>query len=398
MNINLGRVLGRVLRGRVLRYGLAVVALAAGVRLVPHWWCERGAVDWYRGGELPRALGRGTARWIAEDLSEQDFTTGHSKYDGEWLFATYMMAGMGFGQLALSDPGRRQEHLRLLDRCVERLISPQLRRFDALAWGDDPLESLARDDKDHAAYLGYLNLLLSLQRRLDPGRARHARLNDRVTRALVRRLEASPLLLLRSYPAEVFPVDNAAVVGSIGLHDRATGADHSRLLERWASRLSQRAVDRASGLLFQQVHHRSGAGADAPRASGTALAVYFLSFSHPRLSAALYQALRTRQADTLLGFGVVREYGPGHAGCGDIDSGPVVLGYGVSATGFSLGASRIHGDEATFRRLFGTLHLFGAPVRRGDRLELVTGGPLGNALMLAMLTAPRPVNQTEQPR
>ncbi len=230
-------------------------------------------------------------------------------------------------------------------------------------------------------------MLLSQGRLLGQMSTRHAQLNDRVTRALVRRLRRSRLLQLQSYPSEVFPVDNAAVVGSIGLHDRAVGADHARLLARWGRHLRERAVDPVSGLLHQQLDPRTGAPGDVPRGSGTALAVYFLSFSHPRLSKELYRALRTNQATTLLGFGVVREYGPGHWGWGDIDSGPVLLGYGVSATGFALGASRIHGDEAYFKRLASTLHLFGAPVSSGDSLEFVTGGPLGNALMLAMLTA-----------
>jgi hypothetical protein len=335
------------------------------------------------------ALGRGVERWINEDLSEQDFATGDSKFDGEWLFATYMMAGMGFGQLAraTNNSDERRRYARLMDRCIERLISRRLRRFDAQAWGEDALDTLDRDGRDHAAYLGYLNLLLGHRRLLRRMSAKHAQLNDHITRALARRLGRSRLLQLQSYPSEVYPVDNAAVVGSIGLYDRAAGTDHSGLLARWGRHLRRRAVDPASGLLHQQLHPRTGAPGDAPRGSGTALAVYFLSFSHPRLSKELYVALRTSQATTLLGFGVVREYGPGHSGWGDIDSGPVVLGYGVSATGFAVGASRIHGDEAYFERLATTLHLFGAPVNSGNSLEFVTGGPLGNALMLAMLTA-----------
>ena len=380
---------GRVLK--LLRLWLTLAALLVGVQFVPQWWCRWRASAWSAGHA---ALGRGVERWINEDLSEQDFATGDSKFDGEWLFATYMMAGMGFGQLARATPcaEEKRRYTRLMDRCIERLTSRQLRRFDAEAWGEDALETLDRDGRDHAAYLGYLNVLISHRRLLGPMSTKHAQLNDRVTRALVRRLRRSRLLQLQSYPSEVFPVDNAAVVGSIGLYDRAVGADHSRLLARWGRQLRRRAVDPESGLLRQQLDPRTGAPGDVPRGSGTALAVYFLSFSDPRLSRELYRALRTNQASTLLGFGVVREYGPGHGGWGDIDSGPVLLGYGVSATGFALGASRIHGDQAYFKRLASTLHLLGAPVRSGDSLEFVTGGPLGNALMLAMLTArPEPV-------
>jgi len=84
---------------------------------------------------------------------------------------------------------------------------------------------------------------------------------------------------------------------------------------------------------------------------------------------------------------MVREYPHGHSGSGDIDSGPVILGYGVSATGFALGPARIHGDQALFGRLLRTAVLFGAPLQRKDTLEFVSGGPLGNAILFAMLTA-----------
>jgi len=120
------------------------------------------------------------------------------------------------------------------------MLSPELRGFDREAWGSDPLQSLSVDrGADHVAYLGYLNLLLGLERVLAP-KTRHAALNDRITSALVRRLERAPLLLLQSYPREVYPVDNCAVAGSIALRDRATGSDHSVLLDRWSRRLRER--------------------------------------------------------------------------------------------------------------------------------------------------------------
>ena len=111
---------------------------------------------------------------------------------------------------------------------------------------------------------------------------------------------------------------------------------------------------------------------------------------------------------TTLGFGATREYPPGQPGSGDVDSGPVVLGASVSATGFTLAASRIHGDRTTFTRTWATAYLFGAPVdravsREGDdeagEAEVASaarnfglGGPLGDGLMFALLTA-RPADR-----
>ena len=84
----------------------------------------------------------------------------------------------------------------------------------------------------------------------------------------------------------------------------------------------------------------------------------------------------------------VDEYPAGSAGGrGDIDSGPLIFGISPSGTGFSIAGSRVFGDRELFVRLTRTANLIGTPVSRGDRRLFVTGGPLGNAIMLAMLTA-----------
>ncbi|HKP59751.1 MAG TPA: hypothetical protein VJV78_23670 [Polyangiales bacterium] len=68
--------------------------------------------------------------------------------------------------------------------------------------------------------------------------------------------------------------------------------------------------------------------------------------------------------------------------------GPLLFRYSISATGFSLGSARA-GDSQHFASVFRTANLFGA-LRGNDRgLGFAAGGPLGNAIMLAMLSAPR---------
>ncbi|MBI2390441.1 MAG: hypothetical protein HYV09_12700 [Deltaproteobacteria bacterium] len=90
---------------------------------------------------------------------------------------------------------------------------------------------------------------------------------------------------------------------------------------------------------------------------------------------------------TFLGFSAIREYAEGHRGAGDVDSGPVVLGVSVAATGFALAPARAHGRRAEFERIFRTTALFGVPIDRGGRRRFLTGGAIGNALLLALLTS-----------
>lgn len=144
-------------------------------------------------------------------------------------------------------------------------------------------------------------------------------------------------------------------------------------------------TDASSDLLFQRFG-ADGRPHDAPRGSGTASAAYFVGFVDRAVAERLSDAL-WRQESTFFGFGAIREYADGHEGSGDIDSGPVLLGVSVSATGFALGPARAFGRSDVFERIYRTADLFGLPDRARGRMSFATGGPIGNALLFAMLTS-----------
>jgi hypothetical protein len=120
------------------------------------------------------------------------------------------------------------------------------------------------------------------------------------------------------------------------------------------------------------------------------VAAYFLSFASPRLSHRLYAALLGRGWVSGLGFGAIRERLPGEGGAWDVNAGPELFGVSTGATGFGLGAARVHRDRQLFVELCRTAHLVGVPVDGSDGTRFAVGGVLGNALILAMLTARPP--------
>jgi hypothetical protein len=128
---------------------------------------------------------------------------------------------------------------------------------------------------------------------------------------------------------------------------------------------------------------------DGPRASGTALAAYFLSFADEEQARSLHQSLEASVGGSVLGFGAIAEYPDGRGGVGDVDSGPLIAGYSISGTGFALSSARRYGSADRFAALWATTRLFGLPRERDGRLRFVLGGPLGDAIVFAMLTAPR---------
>jgi len=366
---------------------------------VPHIWCGRGAEDWYRGDKQTQIrLARSVEAWANKDLQQDQFHTGSSEFNGEWLLMTYQFAGLGFGQTARKHPELRAQYAYMMQRCSARLLEPDARMFDSAAWTEDALKSL-KGSHGHAGFLGYTNTLLSYERWLNSeggtsdktARTRVASddaVNDSITEALLRRLSASSTGLIETYPGEMYPVDNCVGVASIALHGRATGRDYSAFISKWCANLRKRYVDPKSGMLYQSVDPETGAPVGAPRASGTLFSAYFLSFVDAQLSKDLFAAVQRNQVTHVAGFGAICEYPAGYIGeLGDIDSGPVVFGLSTSGTAFALAGARIHGDEALFRDIYSTLYLVGTPIDRGDRENFLIGGPLGDALLFALMTA-----------
>jgi hypothetical protein len=354
--------------------------------IIPRCWCGRGADALFKGKlSAQEPLAREIINMVEEGVDSSDFNTGSDDVNGEWAWTTYQMVAMGLCQMVIEHPEKKAEYLPVIDGCIERLQSREMNEFVKKKYGSYGLESL--DTNQGHAYLGYFNLVLGLRRMIEPDN-RYTGLHDKLTHALARRLGRSPHLMIESFPRRIFTVDVASVFGSIGLHRRVTGdGRHAELLDKWSKTLGERYIDPESGLVYQNVKRVSGKPAGRPRGSGTALAVYFIAFADRDLAHRLYWNLRDKHRATLIGFGGAHEYPRGVSGLGDFKSGPVAMGIGVTATGFSASGARIFHDPGFYGEIYRTVHLFGAPINRGGRKKYVAGGPAGNAIMFAMFTA-----------
>lgn len=357
------------------------------------------------GDELADGLAIGVGDWLDASIHADQFHTASPLFDEEWMFGTWMMAAVGFGQHAAANPDARAADLLRMEACLDVLVGEDGTRFEKRKWGVSPLADLDDPARGHAAWLGYANLALAVHHEvvLSEGRPdRFADLHDRVSDALVARLKSE---IIETYPGEAYPVDNAAGFGSLGLASR-TAADPERalVLSRATEAASRRLVASwrapGTGLLLQWIHPGGAAKASGPgRGSGTFLASWFLSFGSPSAAHALYRAGRDYLYEPLGPLGAMREYPFGDDGAGDIDSGPLIFGRGVSATAFAIGAARANGDADTARALLRTATLFGAPsedpsgaIHFRSAGAAMCGaescGALGDAILFAMVTTP----------
>lgn len=373
------------------RFALALACLALTIAVVPRWLCGCAGGPLYEGDLAAQdALARSLSAHVMEHVRSAPgatfYTTGMARFDGQASLAVYQMTILGLGQIVLEHPEKRDEYLPVMRAAADRLVDPATLRYAAAVYGEHACVRM--DPSEGHAYAGYINIALGMLRLLDP-QTPHARLHDRLTAELASRLFRSPTGLFETYPGETWPPDVAVVAGSIGLHAKTTGADVQRDMDAWAERFARCAIH-SSGYLIQRVRSGTCEPADAPRGSGTALASYVIGFSHPGLSRRLHDAIAEHGRVSLAGLGGVREYAEGFHGPGDTNAGPILFGASVGATGFGLGAARMNGDRDLYGALYRSAHLFGIPIGTAEGQTFALGGVLGNALLLAMLTARAP--------
>jgi hypothetical protein len=368
-----------------LRFVPWICALAA-TRLLTPWWCGWGASAWLKSDAEP--AGELASDLIAFEANDDRARAAPApdRFSGEWALVTHQMIALGVAQLCLAHPEERARLAPEVTRAALKSFLPEMRGFGTSAWGGEDAMASLGSEHGHA-YLSYAALAVGMARLVDPAfPPAEAKRHDALIAAYERRLLASPTGLIETYPGEAYPTDTAAVAASIAVHGRVTGTDHTRVLSRWADLVERVQIDDTSRLVVQRMGARDGARHDAPRGSGTALAAYFAGFASRRVARRLAEGLFRHEA-TFWGFGAIREYAEGHTGVGDIDSGPVLLGVSVSATGFALAPARALGYRDSFLRLYRTTDLFGAPRSSGGTTRFLTGGPIGNALLLAFLTS-----------
>ncbi|MGY4766936.1 hypothetical protein ACXC9Q_08460 [Kribbella sp. CWNU-51] len=194
---------------------------------------------------------------------------------------------------------------------------------------------------------------------------------------------------LQSYPGQAWPVDSAVAIASLRLYDELVAPRFGRIATNWVAAVKTK-LDPATGLLPHQVAPEP-IGA---RASSQGMIQRFLVDIDPVFARAQYELFRDK---FVTGVGV-REYPKGVGGKGDVDSGPLILGLGLSASVVTMGAARVQHDPLADRL-----------AREGDLLGLPLSGlktkrylfgtlPIGDAFLAWSASARPLVADDDQPK
>lgn len=169
-------------------------------------------------------------------------------------------------------------------------------------------------------------------------------LRDQVE-SLAKELDESPHGLLDDYPSECYLMDIVGAIAIIRRADAVLGTDHSGFVKRSIRGFTGDLAD-STGLPVYSAVSKSGQGIDRSRGCGDSFILIFAPELWPETAKqwyANYDEHFWQQCWLFAGFREFPKDVTDRNWYMDVDSGPVIAGYGVAASAFGVGAARANG-------------------------------------------------------
>jgi hypothetical protein len=276
--------------------------------------------------------------------------------------ALYGLACCGLAEAERGDAAVHDMALREAKWAYVRLQDAEIReRFPASA------------ELPHGVFFaGWSNVLLARIIEVEgPGPERPITvLFDRRSAELAGAFANSPSPFLESYPGQAWPADATVAMASLSLHAELRGPAHAPVIARWLEQAAQRTD--TNGFIPHAWDPITDREWQSARGSSQSLINSFLPTIDSAFAAGQFALYRRHFFMERCGLPVVREHPHGVHGRGDVDSGPVILGVGSSATIVAAGACRANGDLFRAREFGCTTDALGFP-KGGDRRHYIFG-------------------------
>jgi hypothetical protein len=307
--------------------------------------------------------------------------------NAEWDFMGRSYLVWSLANMALRDPASKPLYLRTMDQIIDetlRLEKQEGMYFFLMSYAKDgryvmqPAHSLFLDSE--------IALMLAARRVVEEKPEYKPLLTGRVD-AMVERFQKSRHMILESYPNECWMFDHGVALDAIKMADYLDGTDHSVLIRDWLAMAKQKLVDPKSGLLVSSFT-TDGTVLDGPEGSTIWMVAHSLQLLDKDFARDQYQRARKELGAVTLGFGYAHEWPKSWPGTSDVDSGPIIPFFDISAgsSGMAfIGASTFE-DDPFLGALAATLDFAGFPSRTSGRLKYCASNQVGDAALLYATT------------
>ncbi len=312
------------------------------------------------------------------------------QFQGEWALYSCSMLSAALVNTTLIYGEDKDLAINRIDSLIQIVISTELKFYDWMRWGEDPLASLD-GNKSHISYLSHLAWMIGGYKYLGGG-DKYDELYHSLCETMNRRILDSPNMNLPTYPGEcVYVPDMLVAIVALSVYSQQYDGKYYSTIYKWLDEAKRQWLDKDTGLLSSFLpDDREGMFDEAPiKGSYTALSCYYLTFIDKEFARDQYEKLKANflQKRPITGF---KEYHDRKCWLGmDIDAGPIVCNLSPTGTAFAVGSVTYFEDWALRKKLLKTGELAGTTWRSGGKSHylLADVALVGEAIMLAMRTA-----------
>ncbi|MHC1776383.1 MAG: hypothetical protein AB9834_13345 [Lentimicrobium sp.] len=307
----------------------------------------------------------------------------------EFMLFSCAYSAYAMTNLAIKDAGYKPQAIHLIKESISKVLEYEIHASYGIDESIDQMDSIP----DYSVlYLGHLNLMMGCFRLLSDDTLYNT-LNDKISGSLYQRYSNTKFLNLESYSSSIWIPDNTVAVASLKLHSVNAKSNYSTICDKWTKYAKAHFLDSKTGVLYSTVDPKTGEPMEEPRGSMLGWSIMFIYQFDEAFAVELYNNYKKHFSNNLLIFRLFRErHDIRRTSMGDIDSGPVFLGYSIPANEFALGNSILAGDFKTAKKLerligFGTNTITkNNEIRYKVRFVNMNISPMAEALVLNSLT------------
>ena len=313
-----------------------------------------------------------------------------AQFQGEWALYSCSMTAAAMTNIAIIYPDNKERAKNHIDKLIEIALSPEIREYDRMRWGEDPLESV-NGNKSHVSYLSHIAWMISGYKQIG-GDNKYDELYHSLCETMNRRISQSSSMNLPTYPGEdIYMPDMLVAIVALSNYARQNNGQYAETVKKWVDKAKQEFVDSETGLLASFLPENGNASDYKMPIKGSysALNCYYLTFVDTVFAKEQYGKFKTLFYQKRP-FAGIREYYNRSCWLGmDIDAGPIIFNLSPSGTGFALGSSTYFQDFETRNSILKTAEIAGSTVTWfGESHYLLANIALvGEAITLAMRTA-----------
>ena len=310
------------------------------------------------------------------------------QFQGEWALYSCSMLSAALVNISYNYLDTQADNLEHARQLIDIVLSPELRRYDAMRWDEDPLETL-EGDESHVSYLSHLAWMICNYKELG-GDDRYDELLGRLCEAMNRRILGSEGMNLRTYPSElVYVPDMLVAIVALKQYADMNGGKYRSTVLQWVRRAQREWIDKETRLLVSFLQEDGSQILGLPiKGSYSALNCYYLTLIDKDFAQKQYAQMKSLFWKGGLIPGV-KEYWDRTCHFGfDIDAGPILLELSPSGTAFFAGPATFFGDDEIRYDILTTAEIAGHTVVMGAKRHylLANVALVGEAIMLAMRT------------